>query len=97
MVTSGSSPSRARASIAASRSSSTAWRPAMKRDQPFLEGAILPAPSHPDVAGAQPVTQFRQYAQFVVTPVDAAVRQDVGRPALPDEACRHDFRQGGGA
>ena len=42
------------------------------RDQPFLEGAILPAASDPDVAGAQPVAQLRQDAELVVASVDGA-------------------------
>jgi hypothetical protein len=42
------------------------------RDQPFLEGAVLPAADDPYVAGAQPVAQLRQHAEFVMTTVDGA-------------------------
>ena len=35
-------------------------------------------PADPHIAGAQPVAQFRQHAEFVVAPVDDAARHDVG-------------------
>src|SRR5208283_4067888 len=49
------------------------------RDQPFLEGAVLPAADDPYVAGAQPVAQLRQHVEFVVTTVDGAAGQHVRR------------------
>jgi hypothetical protein len=55
----------------------------------------LPAAGHPHVAGAQPVAQFRQHAEFVMAPVDGAAGQHVVRPALADEPGRRGFRQGG--
>ena len=117
IVTSGSLPSVARASIAVSRSSSRARRAAMNcsksastatgrvpaccsscrvfgGDQAFLEGSVLPAAGHPDIAGAQSIAQLRQHAEFVIAPVDGAAGQDMGRPALPDEPGRCGFRQG---
>ena len=55
----------------------------------------MPAARHPDVAGAQPVAQFRQHAELVMAPIDGpAAGQDMARPALPDEAGRRGFRQG---
>ena len=51
-------------------------------DQTFLEGAILSAAGDPDIAGTQAVSQFRQYAQFIIAPVDHAAGQDIGYPAL---------------
>jgi len=65
----------------------------LRRDQPLLEGAVLPAAGDPDVAGAQPVTQLRQHAKLIMAPVDGAAGQDIGRPTLPHEAGRRGFRQ----
>ena len=64
-------------------------------DQALLEGAISPAAHHPDIAGAQPVAQFRQHAELVVAPIDVPAAQHMARPALPDEAGRRGFRQAG--
>ena len=52
------------------------------RDQPLLEGSILPAAGHPDVAGAQPIAQFRQHAELVIAPVDGAARAGHRAPSV---------------
>jgi hypothetical protein len=66
-------------------------------DEAVLEGPVLPAARHPNVAGAQPITQFRQHAQLIIAPVDGAARQDMAHPAWPDESRRRRCRQGRGA
>jgi len=42
----------------------------LARDEALFKGAVLPAARHPDVTGAQPVTEFRQHAEFVIAPVE---------------------------
>src|SRR4051812_43111270 len=51
----------------------------------ILEGAVLAAANHPDVAGTQAVAEFGQHAQLPISPVDAVIGDDVSAPATADE------------
>src|SRR3954453_10049044 len=51
----------------------------------ILEGAVLAAANHPDVAGPQAVAEFGQHAQLPISPVDAVIGDDVSAPATADE------------
>ena len=57
----------------------------------------MPAAGDPYIAGAQPVAQLRQHAEFVMTPVNCAAGQRIRRPAPPNEPSRGGFWQGGRA
>ena len=55
-------------------------------DQPFLEGAVLPATADPDLACGQPHAQLGQDAGLVVAPIDLAAEKHVAYPGCRTKA-----------
>jgi hypothetical protein len=68
------------------------------RDQMLLERPVSSAADHPDIAGPQPIAQFGENAQLIVSPVEVSVGPAAGEhmacPALLDEGGRRGLRQG---
>jgi hypothetical protein len=63
------------------------------RNQVALEVLILAAAFDPDIAGAQPIPQFEEGAQFVGLAINLATLDDERPPAAPNEADRRLGRQ----
>jgi hypothetical protein len=45
------------------------------RNQIRFEIPVLATPCNPDISGAQPITEFRECAQFVKAPIHSAGRK----------------------
>src|ERR1700730_2881401 len=59
------------------------------RNQIRFKIPVLTTTRHPDISGAQPVTQFRERAQFIEVPIHSAGCKHMGSPPRFHETGRH--------
>ena len=59
-----------------------------RRQQVGLEGAIVAAADHPDIAALQPITQRGKDGGLIEAPVRWPIREDQLAPFCRQEGCR---------